>query len=102
MAMNFEYKFIGWNTEGKSDKVWALLDLTDGGPVGNYVSVYGRRGKKLRTTTYEDKWRFDMNKLVEAKENKGYCSIPETELADVYPEFEKDLQKTAFWIAMTT
>lgn len=102
---DFEYKFIGWLTdeEENSDKVWALLALGDvTGWRGKYVSVYGRRGKKLRTTVYDDAQRYDMNKLITAKTKKGYVQYNESELAEVYPDFEKDLQKTAFWIALTT
>jgi hypothetical protein len=31
------------------------------------------------------------------KQNKGYNSVEKNELDEVYPEFQSDLEKTAFW-----
>jgi len=89
------YRFIGWCREGFSDKVWVVIQL----PVGNLV-VWGRRGKKLQHQMSElDEWNLD--KLVRTKVNKGYKSIVSEELNTVYPEFEDDLKRTAFWAALS-
>jgi hypothetical protein len=31
------------------------------------------------------------------KQSKGYQSVEKDELDEVYPEFQHDLEKTAFW-----
>lgn len=87
-----KFKFIGWNNTGKHDKVWVCIPLGD-----RYLAAYGRRGKKLQTTIYEyDGWK--MGELIRRKQNKrGYVSVDETRLSEVYPEFESDLEATAMW-----
>jgi len=97
------YKFIGWNSVGNHDKVWACVLLEDGGnnwTPSKYVAIYGRRRKTLQTKIYDKTYR-DMNKLIDTKQDrKGYINIPESELDIVYPEFQDDLEKTAFWAAL--
>jgi len=102
--MKINYQFIGWAQDKvkNTDKVWTLIKLGGGRWDGKYVAVYGRRGKKLQTKIHKDADQYHMNKLIRDKERKGYADIDETHLSDVYPEFEKDLEKTAFWISMTT
>jgi hypothetical protein len=34
------------------------------------------------------------------KQEKGYKSVDISELNEVYPEFEKDLEKTAVWASL--
>lgn len=104
--MDINYEFIGWSRDEakNSDKVWTCIFL---GQVGTdrikrkYVAAYGRRGKKLQTKIYEmDQWK--MNDLIRSKTKKGYKGIEPDQLDKVYPDFEKDLKKTAFWVMMTT
>lgn len=85
------YKFIGWCHEDGHDKVWGAIEL------GNQkcVTFWGRRSKKLQTKIVNDDW--DLTKLIRSKERKGYNSVDKAKLDEVYPEFEKDLSKTAFW-----
>ena len=110
--------FAGLKTTGKVDTVWVVLDL---GPsrkfaydsYRDYVIAWGRRGGKLQSMTrlgydqsgllYGDT-RYSkfsqIGKLINKKLDKEYESIDKTRLAEVYPDFEKDLDKLAFWETM--
>lgn len=91
-----EYEFIGHNTEGKSDKVWVSIKLSQ----NKYLACWGRRTKKLSTKVYEyDRWKMDT--LIRSKTRKGYVPIDKNDLDSVYPEFESDLQKTTVWTSLT-
>lgn len=101
--MKYQYEFIGWCQEGVSDKVWIVIDLSDGyvnwAHDRPYATVWGRRGKKLQHKIVHTSG-YEMDKLVDNKRKKGYQSIHMTKLDQVYPEFEQDLEKTAFWAAL--
>ena len=94
-----EYTFIGWcrDPEENHDKVWGIIKLNGDDWNGNYVSFWGRRGKKLQTKLHKEEVLWGMERLIEKKENKGYKRIARTELDTVYPEFQEDLEKTAVW-----
>lgn len=87
--------FIGWYQDywENSDKVWGAIRL--GG--GKAVTVWGKRGKKLQTKIVNDDSSLDS--LIRAKIKKGYISVDQAHLTRVYPDFQKDLEKTAFWSA---
>lgn len=95
------YTFIGWCHDEKEnhDKVWGAIKLKDGDSRWadkSYVTFWGRRGKKLQTKIVtESEW--DMGKMIDKKRHKGYAGVDITQLNSVYPEFEDDLSKTAFW-----
>jgi predicted DNA-binding WGR domain protein len=100
--MNF--KFIGhyYDSIENHDKVWGViflekptLSLWDSSTGAKCVSFWGRRGKKLQTKIVIDDR--DLQKLVQAKEKKGYQEVDSKKLGEVYPEFERDLSKTAMW-----
>ena len=93
------YSFIGWcrDEETNSDKVWGIIKLSGDMWGGSYVSFWGRRGKKLQTKIHKNEVDWHMENLADKKQNKGYQKIDEDKLNTVYPEFEKDLQKTAVW-----
>lgn len=98
--MNFEH--IGWMKEGTSDKVWGLilLERCSGNFWGThkYVSFWGRRGAKLQTQIVEcSSWHAEQ--MFDKKLNKGYQRVDKNRLDEVYPEFQSDLEKTAFWAA---
>ena len=97
--MSVEYTFIGWcrDEEANADKVWGIMKLTGNGWTGSYVSFWGRRGKKLQTKLHKDEYEWNMEKLSDKKEGKGYKKINKDQLDTVYPEFQADLEKTAFW-----
>jgi predicted DNA-binding WGR domain protein len=97
--MSVEYTFIGWcrDEEANADKVWGIMKLTGTGWTGSYVSFWGRRGKKLQTKLHKDEYEWNMEKLSDSKERKGYKKIDKDKLDTVYPDFQADLEKTAFW-----
>jgi predicted DNA-binding WGR domain protein len=96
--MKPDYFWIGWNHDGDHDKVWGIIKINDIDAFdGNYVSFWGRRGKKLQTKIYEHAAYWEMESLYAKKEDKGYQHIDLEKLNDVYPEFERDLEKMAFW-----
>jgi len=87
------FKFIGWcNSEGH-DKIWAVLELQ---PHRRYATIWGRRGKTLQSKIIDTNWH-EVRKLIGSKQRKDYIPFNLTQLAQVYPEFEADLEKTAFW-----
>lgn len=95
------YEFIGWQRDEKEniDKVWGVIMLKKAEKSWDdckFVTFWGRRGKKLSTKIVEqDLW--SMRKDIGKKENKGYNAIDENKLDTVYPEFQRDLEKTAVW-----
>lgn len=98
--MKPNYFWIGHCKEGNSDKVWGIITLQEDPQYnwqGSYVTFWGRRGAKLQTKIYKDSTEYTMETLFEKKEDKGYQQIDLTRLNEVYPEFEKDLEKMAFW-----
>ena len=96
-------RFIGWCNEDGHDKVWGVITLRSKVDQKAYietvVTFWGRRGKKLQTkiSTVTD---WEHSKLVESKIKKGYTSIDESRLNEVYPEFQKDLEKTTMWASL--
>lgn len=97
--MSIEHTFIGWcrDEEENHDKVWGIIKLNGGAWDGNYVTYWGRRGKKLQTKIYKDVGYWEMENLADKKTGKGYKKIEKSQLDKVYPEFQQDLEKTAFW-----
>lgn len=97
--MSIEYTFIGWckDPETNADKVWGIIKLNGDRWDGNFVSFWGRRGKKLSTKIHKDESTWSMERMAGKKEDKGYKKIEREQLNDVYPEFQADLEKTAFW-----
>lgn len=107
-----KFVHIGWCQEDKHDKVWGVIELIaptpttftmhsgyQDGTLGKYVTFWGRRGAKLQTKIVEGvDWQID--DLFRKKTKKGYKEIEEWQLDEVYPEFESDLEKTAFWATL--
>lgn len=100
-----DLQHIGWCNIDGHDKVWGIMVLARGEydadtnspwPVNKYVTFWGRRGKKLQTKLWEGSY-WEAENAFEAKINKGYDQIDRNQLDDVYPEFQQDLEKTAFW-----
>ena len=103
-----KYEHIGWCKEESHDKVWGIILLAEDVPVSasawpfatnKYVTFWGRRGKKLQTKLWNGS-SYDALKMFEKKENKGYKSVDIEQLHKVYPEFQSDLEKTAFWATL--
>jgi hypothetical protein len=97
-----KYLYIGWCKDEKTnaDKVWGAIELqsptSSYGYDGKYVTFWGRRGAKLQTKIVQGSL-WDVHKPFLKKLDKGYKEIQEHQLDEVYPEFQKDLEKTAFW-----
>ena len=87
-----KYEHIGWCKEGKHDKVWGIIRLQD----SNCVTFWGRRGAKLQTKLVNI-FGWEAKEIFLKKQNKGYQSVELDMLNEVYPEFQQDLEKTAFW-----
>jgi predicted DNA-binding WGR domain protein len=119
--MALKFKFIGWCNEGDHDKVWGVIFLET--PSANWeqsynayltnnrykdfydsvthkkcITFWGRRGKKLQTKTSTDD--YEMFKLITSKLKKGYQAVDKGRLDAVYPEFQTDLEETAFWATL--
>ena len=102
-----KYKHIGWYRDEKtnSDKVWGVIFLQENinnapdfswGKKHKCVTFWGRRGSKLQTKLWEGS-DYDAVDMFMKKQSKGYKSVEFDELNEVYPEFQQDLEKTAFW-----
>ena len=97
-----KYEHIGWCKDEKtnSDKVWGVICLQS--PTasyngdGKFVTFWGRRGAKLQTKLFTGS-SYDAMLMFEKKTNKGYKEVDKDQLDEVYPEFQSDLEKTAFW-----
>ena len=100
-----KYEHIGWCKEETHDKVWGIILLAEDVPVSvsawpfstnKYVTFWGRRGAKLQTKIVEGtNWK--LHEMFLKKLDKGYKEVRKNELDEVYPEFQQDLEKTAFW-----
>ena len=91
-----DYKVIGWKKGDGSDKVWGVIYMENRTILTPKVLIFwGRRGHKLQTKMDREGW--DLDKLVREKCNKGYKTIYDYQLDNVYPEFLSDLEKTTMW-----
>jgi hypothetical protein len=102
-----KYEHILWNKEEGHDKIWGIIQLSkveDPHPNlrwisnGNYkyVTFWGRRGKSLQTKVWEG-MDWEAKDQRDKKLKKGYKPINPIKMAEVYPELEDDLEKTAVW-----
>lgn len=94
------YRFIGWCKEGKHDKVWIAMQLSeydlDHDKEGKVLTLWGRRGSKLRSKIVEDDHH--LYQLIKKKRDRGgYEQISTEHLANVHPEFKADLEKQFIW-----
>ena len=91
--MNF--RFIGWCKDSSHDKVWGVITLDS----HQSITFWGRRGKKLQTNIVTN--NRELQRLIDSKIDKGYTSIPTTQLDVIYPQFQDDLEKTAIWVILS-
>lgn len=97
-----KYEWIGWCHEENHDKVWGVIILER--DINKYVYdpdhkiavFWGRRGKKLQTKISVESQR-NIHSLINSKSKKGYDHVNLERLNEVYPEFQQDLEQTAFW-----
>ena len=97
--MEIDYQFVGWcyDSQANHDKVWVSIRLSGDAWSGNYLTVWGRRGKKLQSKTYHSVSAWEMSRLYNKKTNKDYQEVSVARLGEVYPEFQEDLEKSAVW-----
>lgn len=85
--------YVGWCKEGNHDKVWCAICINDN---SKYAIFWGRRGAKLQSKIVNMD-NSSIEKKFYSKLNKGYTKIAIKNLETIYPEFQKDLEKTAIW-----
>ena len=95
-----DYRFIGWCKDGRHDKVWIAIQLSeyniDTYDSGKVLTLWGRRGQRLRSKIVDDDMH--LSKLIRKKRDySGYEQISVEHLATVYPEFKADLEKQYIW-----
>lgn len=105
MSKNLNYIFIGQylNTKTNSDKIWIVIELVPPATYygeGSYITAWGRRGSKYQTKVVKAT-TYGIRDLYQAKVDKGYKSVMKSRLDEIYPNFEKDLETTAFWTVLT-
>lgn len=104
MSKNLNYVFIGFMKDTSHDKIWGIIELVPPGPryydKGSYISFWGRRGSKYQTKVLTGTYR-DMYDAFNKKLDKGYLEANRSHLDQIYPNFEKDLETTAFWTVLT-
>lgn len=104
--MSQEFGFIGWNTEGTSDKIWGYffrptpgidnMPYWRGKDIGrNIVIFWGRRGKTMafKAGVYDH----EIGTLMSSKIKKGYISINETKLLAIWPTFIQEAEAKLMW-----
>jgi len=92
-------QYIGWqrNEKSNTDKVWGIILLQRNDHAPNvYVSFWGRRGTKLQTKMITGS-TYCVSEMFRKKLRSGYTEVSDSRLNEVYPEFQQDLEKTAFW-----
>jgi len=92
------YRFIGWCHDPKEnhDKVWAVIIINNKYGDCKVATIWGRRGKTLQSKIIETT-SWDLDTLVRSKQKKGYESYSKSQLDNVYPNFEQDLEMTTSW-----
>jgi hypothetical protein len=108
MSIENEFVFIGWNTEGTSDKIWGYFlrptpeDTTrpfwmrprkDQG--WNCCIFWGRRGKAMQFKA--DTTGHELDKLARSKIKKGYLKIDEAKLLNIWPTFIEEAEGKLMW-----
>ncbi len=108
MGIEDKFVFIGWNTEGNSDKIWGyFLRPTPEDPSlpfwmrptkdcgWNCCVFWGRRGKAMQFKA--DVTGHELDKLVGSKLKKGYQKIDEAKLLNIWPTFIEEAEGKLMW-----
>lgn len=100
---------VGWCNKDNSDKVYAIIELQVVKKLHNdmpyhdtinFVRIWGPRGKSLRHKIDTMK-RHEIESLFSSKVKRNYKVINESELNDLYPEFEEDLKDIGIWARLS-
>jgi len=106
MSIENKFGFIGWSTEGTSDKIWGFFFRpTSNVHVSRYypnhgqnvVVFWGRRGKAMQFKG--DVYGWDLEKLRDSKldPRKGYKEIDEAKLMVIWPNFIEEAEAKLMW-----
>lgn len=107
MSIENKFAFIGWNQEGTSDKIWGYFlrpTNTEGMTAWqkptpqrgwNCCIFWGRRGKAMQFKADVTGW--DLDKLQASKIKKGYVSISEAKLLEIWPTFIQEAEAKLMW-----
>lgn len=106
MSIENEFVFIGWNTEGTSDKIWGYFlrptqestnwwNTPTKAAGWNCCIFWGRRGKAMSFKA--DVTGYELEKLVQSKLKKGYLKIDETKLHNIWPTFIEEAEAKLMW-----
>jgi len=82
---DLEFHWIGWCQEGTSDKIWGYCSA--GGTSQCYI-FWGRRGRSL---SFKKSTKWDADSLGYKKQDRGYQSITEAQLREVWTTFENTM-----------
>jgi hypothetical protein len=104
--MSQQFGFIGWNTEGTSDKVWGyfIRPTPQRLSPGHYAPAHWNqnccvfwagRGKAMQFKA--DLTGSDLDKLAASKRKKGYLEINETKLQAIWPTFIQEAESKLMW-----
>lgn len=107
MSIENKFGFIGWNTEGTSDKIWGFFFRPS--PENTYMNRYyphhgenvvvfwGRRGKAMQFKG--DVYGWALEKLRDSKTDprKGYKEIDEAKLMVIWPNFIQEAEAKLMW-----
>jgi len=103
--MNTEFVWIGWNTEGTSDKIWGYF-LTGVGNQEKYVrkdwhhtcAIFWAARSKAGTLHFKaDTTGHDIDKLKLSKIKKGYRQITSEKLIELWPNFEEEFSQSLLY-----
>ena len=96
MTTDFKFRFIGWNQEGTSDKIWGYFTVGDDPTVPSWRQssrtcyvFWGRRGK---TPSFKKDVAHEARYLAYKKCDKGYDEIDEKKLREVWPDIDNVLE----------
>lgn len=102
MSIN-DFGFIGWCNEDNHDKIWGYFYR----PTPNAGSwqrkssgwnccvFWARRGKAMQFKA--DTTGSTLNKVVNSKIKKGYDSITQPKLFEIWPTFIKEAEEKLMW-----
>ena len=108
MSIENEFRFIGWNTEGTSDKIWGYFLRPTPEDTRqpswsrprkeqgwNCCIFWARRGKAMQFQP--DITGYELDKLVNSKLKKGYLKIDQAKLLTIWPTFITEAEGKLMW-----
>jgi hypothetical protein len=104
--MSQQFIFIGWNTEGTSDKIWGYFLRPSPKRTrpwewtpqhwNQYCCIFwAARGKAMQFKAGVT--GIDLDKLVQSKLKKGYTEVDEHKLSVIWPTFIKEAESKLMW-----